>query len=89
MQQDAHEFFIYLLNEIHEALQKSASPADGAAPKSKKEAETFVHSIFGGVLTNEMKCLCCENVSTFCSSYFLFPNSSFIGSYWRASSFPN
>jgi len=57
-QQDAHEFLIYLLNtvaEIHEKEMKKKNP------NFKK---TFVREIFEGTLTNETKCLYCENITS-------------------------
>ncbi len=76
MQQDAHEFLNYLLNDIAETLVKekklpgrprgaeehAASPPAGRSSGQPRPAPpaTWVHELFQGVLTNETKCLCCE-----------------------------
>ncbi|KAH8914048.1 cysteine proteinase, partial [Atractiella rhizophila] len=49
MHQDAHEFLNYLLNTVAEEVEKH---------------ETWVHSLFEGVLTNETRCLTCETVTS-------------------------
>jgi len=72
-QQDAHEFLIYLINEISEILEKQQSsstsgatqdhpPPNGTAGHHK--SSSFVESIFGGTFSNETKCLCCETVTS-------------------------
>ncbi|KAL9049861.1 MAG: hypothetical protein Q9162_006977 [Coniocarpon cinnabarinum] len=73
---DAHEFLNLLLNEIVEqvdaytkqnptlisAVQADTAPAGKplALPTAKA---SWVHDLFEGVLTNETRCLTCENVS--------------------------
>jgi len=66
MQQDAHEFLNYLLNEIASLLekQKRLSQRDLFRDTNSHGGNTFVHRIFEGILTNETKCLCCENVTS-------------------------
>ncbi|ORX66882.1 cysteine proteinase [Linderina pennispora] len=54
--QDAHEFLNYLLNEIVENVDKIY--------RDKKLDGTWVHTLFEGLLTNETKCLSCENVTS-------------------------
>lgn len=51
-------------------LQGQQSPSSGnlgGAPDEEEQAEeeprTWIHDIFQGYLVNQMKCLCCENVS--------------------------
>jgi len=56
-QQDAHEFLIYLLNSIAEAHEKEMK-------RKSLTSKTFVREIFEGTLTNETKCLCCENITS-------------------------
>nr|XP_054754881.1 ubiquitin carboxyl-terminal hydrolase 12-A-like [Lytechinus pictus] len=78
MQQDAHEFLIYLLNTIADLLQAERK-AEKLAGKGKpgtpngiingnnndmKTEPTWIHEIFQGTLTNETRCLCCEGVSS-------------------------
>lgn len=74
-QQDAHEMFIYLINEIAETLQKQKKEVtaifrkNGLIPKeetdssSKPVLKTWIHDLFEGQLTNETKCLNCESVT--------------------------
>ncbi|KAJ1941251.1 hypothetical protein EC988_006811, partial [Linderina pennispora] len=69
--QDAHEFLNYLLNEIVENVDKiyRDKELDGCtgAPinaPNKFRGSTWVHTLFEGLLTNETKCLSCENVTS-------------------------
>lgn len=79
MQQDAHEFLIYLLNTIADLLQaeriadKQAAKVKPGTPNgtltmndnnNKPPEPTWIHEIFQGTLTNETRCLCCEAVSS-------------------------
>ncbi|KAI8323856.1 cysteine proteinase [Martensiomyces pterosporus] len=69
--QDAHEFLNYLLNEIVENVEKihrdkglegcTGAPLNGP---SKLRGNTWVHTLFEGLLTNETRCLSCENVTS-------------------------
>ncbi|KAJ1725119.1 hypothetical protein LPJ53_000682 [Coemansia erecta] len=69
--QDAHEFLNYLLNEIAENVEKiyrdkglsgsSGAPVDGSKVFS---GNTWVHTLFEGLLSNETKCLSCERVTS-------------------------
>jgi ubiquitin carboxyl-terminal hydrolase 12/46 len=52
MQQDAHEFLIFLINHINDILA-----AEQAGP-------TWINDIFQGVLTSETKCINCETVTS-------------------------
>uniref|UniRef100_A0A7S1F3S0 ubiquitinyl hydrolase 1 n=1 Tax=Noctiluca scintillans TaxID=2966 RepID=A0A7S1F3S0_NOCSC len=74
--QDAHEFLQFLLNDIVEGLKKKAlkqhdkekRKQEAAATlhhdqSQEEEPRTWVHDIFEGLLVNQMKCLCCENVT--------------------------
>jgi len=75
-QQDAHEFLNYLLNEIAELLEKeqkkfqknsNSNSSNNISEKkdiSSSGGNTFVHTIFEGILTNETKCLTCQSVSS-------------------------
>jgi ubiquitin carboxyl-terminal hydrolase 12/46 len=42
---------------------KTVTPT-GSSSNVGKETKTWIHEIFEGVLTNETKCLCCENVTS-------------------------
>lgn len=58
--QDAHEFLNFLLNHISETLAADRAGSDG----DTSSVSTFVHECFGGILTNETRCLCCQKVSS-------------------------
>ncbi|PRP77448.1 hypothetical protein PROFUN_14336 [Planoprotostelium fungivorum] len=68
-QQDAHEFLNYLLNHIAEILEKEEKHkrkqegVEKEEPKKEPGGNTFIHSIFEGVLTNETKCMTCDSVT--------------------------
>lgn len=68
MQQDAQEFLNYLLNEIDEHLlrntQQKARKGIAQTVPATDAPKTFIRKIFQGSLTNEMKCLCCETVTS-------------------------
>ncbi|KAJ2499859.1 hypothetical protein GGH96_003202 [Coemansia sp. RSA 1972] len=68
--QDAHEFLNYLLNEIVENVAKinrskglkcTGAPINGP---NLFQGTTWVHTLFEGLLTNETRCLSCENVTS-------------------------
>ncbi|KAI9504267.1 hypothetical protein BX070DRAFT_180597, partial [Coemansia spiralis] len=69
--QDGHEFLIYLLNEIVENVEKiqqekgiegcTGAPLHGP---NQFRGNTWVHTLFEGLLTNETRCLSCENVTS-------------------------
>jgi ubiquitin C-terminal hydrolase len=65
-QQDAQEFFSYLLDridmELTEAMKKNQKPLVG--PKSvKKSPKSIISTIFEGEFVSEVKCDGCDNVS--------------------------
>eukprot|EP01095_Lingulamoeba_sp_RSL-Kostka_P015703 TRINITY_DN7322_c0_g1_i1.p1 TRINITY_DN7322_c0_g1~~TRINITY_DN7322_c0_g1_i1.p1 ORF type:complete len:371 (+),score=84.17 TRINITY_DN7322_c0_g1_i1:369-1481(+) len=69
MHQDAHEFLNFLLNTMAELLQnqkKQQKDFDIELIKDfpNTKGKTFIHNIFEGILVNETRCLCCENVSS-------------------------
>jgi ubiquitin carboxyl-terminal hydrolase 12/46 len=73
MHQDAHEFLLFLLNDVVEGLnrevaeklrRKSLSPA--AEPP-----RTFIHALFEGQTTSETRCLCCETVTRRIEPFFV------------------
>jgi Ubiquitin carboxyl-terminal hydrolase len=74
-QQDAHEFFISVLNEIHNnfSRKKTKSILERYDLMSSTELETgtsaascncIIHQVFGGVLQSEVTCMKCGNVTT-------------------------
>tara|TARA_R110002050_G_scaffold191163_3_gene325906 strand:+ start:760 stop:1908 length:1149 start_codon:yes stop_codon:yes gene_type:complete len=79
MHQDAHEFLIYLLNDLSDALRKAGlfveqsdgklvekgeCPPSQGANKKREEKLTFVQDLFQGYFVNETKCMHCECVTT-------------------------
>lgn len=77
MHQDAHEFLNFILNEIVEILQREEEAKrqkkKGRNNVDKEEPEpprTWVHDLFEGLLTNEVRCLSCENVTQRVESFF-------------------
>lgn len=59
-QEDAHEFLRYLIeacNDVCVKLYKARNSQGGKA--SKREPDTIVKDIFGGVLQSQVKCLSC------------------------------
>ncbi|WVW86994.1 hypothetical protein I302_109050 [Kwoniella bestiolae CBS 10118] len=66
MQQDAHEFLGWLLNQIAEEIEiidKNLKKVNGQEPV-KTPGKTFIQSLFEGILTNETRCLSCETTSS-------------------------
>ena len=75
MHQDAHEFFMFTLNECCEILEREArskrEKEEGGAgapaspsPSGSPPITTWIHDVFQGHLTNQTKCLWCENVTS-------------------------
>ncbi|KAK4471614.1 hypothetical protein MN116_005025 [Schistosoma mekongi] len=78
LQQDAHEFLNYLLNKIADIIraeqQSTDVEGDGDSNDSevsdvsenmnKHNGQNWIHEIFQGSLTNETRCLNCDNVRT-------------------------
>ena len=62
MHQDAHEFFNYTLNECCEILEREHRKKHPSA--ANESVTTWIHEIFQGHLTNETRCLWCENVTS-------------------------
>eukprot|EP00697_Spironema_sp_BW2_P009201 gnl/Spiro4/24029_TR11905_c0_g1_i1.p1 gnl/Spiro4/24029_TR11905_c0_g1~~gnl/Spiro4/24029_TR11905_c0_g1_i1.p1 ORF type:complete len:352 (+),score=39.55 gnl/Spiro4/24029_TR11905_c0_g1_i1:31-1056(+) len=58
MHQDAQEFLNYLLNRVKEKLAEISPRANGSSP-----AQTWIHRMFQGTLTNETRCLTCETIT--------------------------
>nr|CAH8848482.1 unnamed protein product [Trichobilharzia regenti] len=77
LQQDAHEFLNYLLNKIADIIraeQRSSESGDTEVVKDgvidavendkRGTNQNWIHEIFQGSLTNETRCLNCDNVRT-------------------------
>merc|ERR1712088_1144747 len=69
MQQDAHEFLIFLINHINEiivgeqpASAKTLGP--GQTNRPNESPPTWINDIFQGILTSETRCLNCETVTS-------------------------
>lgn len=79
MQQDAHEFFNFLVNHINEIILAERHQSSISNKSNSKGSNiniinngsgdytssepTWVHEIFQGILTSETRCLNCETVS--------------------------
>eukprot|EP01130_Rhizamoeba_saxonica_P009369 TRINITY_DN3802_c0_g1_i1.p1 TRINITY_DN3802_c0_g1~~TRINITY_DN3802_c0_g1_i1.p1 ORF type:complete len:290 (-),score=25.32 TRINITY_DN3802_c0_g1_i1:285-1154(-) len=59
-QHDAHEFLTFLLNDLDETLKQKKASENG----EDKEIRSFIQDTFEGILSNETKCLGCENITT-------------------------
>ncbi|EME29720.1 ubiquitin carboxyl-terminal hydrolase 12/46 [Galdieria sulphuraria] len=81
MHQDAHEFLNFILNEIVEILQREEEAKKQKITKKGRNSldktdegsdspRTWVHDLFEGLLTNEVRCLSCENVTQRVESFF-------------------
>lgn len=55
-QQDAHEFFISALNNIHA----------GCEGQKLSNCDCIIHTTFAGLLQSNVTCLRCRNVTTTC-----------------------
>merc|ERR1719186_761256 len=73
MQQDAHEFLIFLINHINEIIvgaQGGGGNGPGNNSKNRlgetdpESAPTWINEIFQGILTSETRCLNCETVTS-------------------------
>ena|SRR6185312_16557318 len=95
-QQDAHEFFNFLINDLSDTLtksQRSSKSPNHLLAASQKEQDgyhkrkSWIHELFEGRLSNETRCLVCESVrSVFVSSLFmmmiLLVSDCFLRSYY-------
>lgn len=77
-QQDAHELYSYVINNLAETIQMIQKREDGdrlktllfRASDEKTLGKTFVHDTFEGIIRNETKCLSCGTVSSRKESFF-------------------
>ncbi|KAK7260983.1 hypothetical protein RIF29_27286 [Crotalaria pallida] len=58
-QQDAHEFFISMLDAIHEKEGKTRNGCKGNG-----DCQCIVHRVFGGLLRSDVTCMACGFTST-------------------------
>ncbi|KAH7574053.1 hypothetical protein JRO89_XS03G0245100 [Xanthoceras sorbifolium] len=58
-QQDAHEFFISVLDGIHEKEGKARSPSI-----DNGDCQCIAHRVFSGLLRSDVTCMCCGFTST-------------------------
>ena len=72
MHQDAHEFLNFLLNELSEYLDGIVKRQIPSATDFKSN-ENFINKIFQGTLTNKIKCLTCDNVTSRNEPFLDFP----------------
>lgn len=66
-QQDAHEMFNFLINQISETLKLQYRDTERnlemfSVTNSEPEPTTWIHTLFEGKLTNETRCTGCETV---------------------------
>ena len=80
MHQDAHEFLIFLLNEISDFLDKQNKNAlnskiydSSQGRRNSGTVKNFVSDIFQGTLTNRIKCLTCDNTTARDEPFLDFP----------------
>lgn len=75
MHQDAHEFLLFLLNDIAEGLGRESEAAKKGIGKTGQpagaEAKSFVHGLFEGQTSSETRCLCCESVTRRVEPFFV------------------
>lgn len=69
-QQDAHEFFNFIINDLSDNIRKNQKP-NIPIPNSQKGPvkETWIQELFEGILSNETRCLTCDNVSKYFSIF--------------------
>ncbi|XP_051119661.1 ubiquitin C-terminal hydrolase 22 [Andrographis paniculata] len=59
-QQDAHEFFISIVDRIHEKLGKEK----GLATKENGDCQCIAHQVFSGLLRSDVTCMSCGFTSS-------------------------
>ncbi|KAJ3412840.1 phosphatidylcholine and lysophosphatidylcholine phospholipase [Chytridiales sp. JEL 0842] len=63
-QHDAHEFFMAVLNEVHNHVTRSFGAQGGAPHTASQPCKCVVHQVFSGVLQSDVTCQKCFNVTT-------------------------
>lgn len=75
MHQDAHEFLLFLLNDIAEGLGRESEAGKKGIGKTGQpagaETKSFVHGLFEGQTSSETRCLCCETVTRRVEPFFV------------------
>lgn len=61
-EQDAHEFWQFILNEFHSDYERIRSNT-GLSPMSTSDCNCITHSTFSGELQSSIRCLSCESVT--------------------------
>jgi len=78
MQQDAHEFFSFVINSAHAAYDKSRTVSNGSAKPMNKTngnpnidlCHCIMHRVFGGMLSSQIKCSSCGAISESFEPFF-------------------
>ncbi|CAI4060489.1 hypothetical protein SKDZ_05G1780 [Saccharomyces kudriavzevii ZP591] len=74
MQQDAHEFLNFLLNDFSEYIERRNSGMKFGPKKDIVNAnDNFIADLFKGTLTNRIKCLTCDNITSRDEPFLDFP----------------
>lgn len=76
MHQDAHEFFNFLLNELSEYIErenKKIAASDINSDSEPSKSKNFISDLFQGTLTNQIKCLTCDNITSRDEPFLDFP----------------
>lgn len=77
MQQDAHEFLNFLLNQMSEYTKSyKDNLLDGSSPNTENCEQDFVKDYFEGTLLNRIKCLTCDAVVSNEEPFLDFPIES-------------
>ena len=74
MQQDAHEFLNFLLNDFSEYIQRNNPNVKFGPQKDRNNvSDNFITDLFKGTLTNRIKCLTCDNITSRDEPFLDFP----------------
>ncbi|CAI4061309.1 hypothetical protein SUVZ_05G1790 [Saccharomyces uvarum] len=74
MQQDAHEFLNFLLNDSSEYIECHTSSVNTVPQENMNDtSNNFITDLFKGTLTNRIKCLTCDNITSRDEPFLDFP----------------
>ncbi|CAI1957258.1 hypothetical protein SEUBUCD646_0E01860 [Saccharomyces eubayanus] len=74
MQQDAHEFLNFLLNDSSEYIECHTSSVNSMPQENMNDtSDNFITDLFKGTLTNRIKCLTCDNITSRDEPFLDFP----------------
>ena len=73
VQQDAHEFLNFLLNDFSEYIQRNNPRVRFGPQKTDNSNDNFITDLFKGTLTNRIKCLTCDNITSRDEPFLDFP----------------